>query len=65
MAEPANPPIYVPFALRLDQAQHVLGAIKAVIDSCKEEGRPVLEYAPLLAAFITMVKAVDKAETES
>ncbi len=59
-------PAYVPFALRLDQAEHVWGAVEAVIRSCREADRPVTEYAPLCAALVIMGRAIEakRAETQ-
>jgi hypothetical protein len=58
-----KPPVFVPFALSLEQAEHAWGAVKAVLDSCREAGRPAAEYAPLAAALIVMGRAIEKARS--
>jgi hypothetical protein len=54
-------PVFVPFALSLDQAEHAWGAVKAVLDSCRAVGRPPTEYAPLAAALVVMGRAIEEA----
>lgn len=52
---------FVPIALREDEAEHVLGAVAAVLASCREAGRPPTEYAGLAAAQIRLAQAYRKA----